>query len=313
MRHNIKKISFRVLGTIIILLSILYLGKSVYGNWNQIQNISWRPNFIFLFLSFSIEMFVQIMGVFFWTRIIKFLGAGIALKKALKIWFVSSLGRYLPGKAWHLLGMMFLLSKEGIPAEVSITSSIFVQVYSLVPGIIISAFSILPFVGNSNVIIAILAISVFTVLFISHPKIIGKLIRFLAQKRGKNIVVPGISPMNSFLILLSYLIYWILRGIGFFLFVKSFYFEIGFNLLPIAVSVFSSSYIIGLLFLLSPGGVGIRESVMLKMTDILLKIPTGIASGLTIFNRIWLTLIELICLLMSLAINWRGNAKREKK
>ncbi|MBN1149801.1 hypothetical protein JXA84_01110 [candidate division WOR-3 bacterium] len=255
------------------------------------------------------------MGVFFWTKIIKLLGASIVLKKALKIWFISSLGRYLPGKAWHLLGMMFLLSKEGIPVEVAITSSFFVQVYSLIPGIIISAFSIMPFLGESRLILSIPLISfgILIVLFISHPRIIGKLIQFLAKKRGKSIIAPGISPINSFLILLSYLIYWVLRGFGFFLFIKSFYFDIGVRSLPLAVSVFSSSYIIGLLFLLSPGGVGIRESVMLKMTNSLLKIPTGIASGLTIFNRIWLTFIEFICLLMALAINWRGNAKHEKK
>lgn len=314
-KKNFIKILIRYAGLAIVIITVFYLGKNLYDNWNQIRGISWKPNLMFLSISFSLEMFVQIIGVYFWTVIIKFLGAFLTLRKAMKIWFVSSLGRYLPGKAWQLLGMMWFLSKEGVPAEISVASSLFVQVYSLIPGVLLSSFALVSVFNPVNRFLAIsilIAGSALT-LAISHPLIAGRIISSIAKKRGREISISGISPLNSFLILTAYLFYWILRGTAFYFFIRSFFTPVGIELLPLSVSVFSASYISGLLFLLAPGGVGVRESIMLKMMNLALGVPLGIASGLAIMNRIWLSFIEIICLIIGLAVNRRKNDRKKEE
>ncbi len=308
------KIYIRMLGFVIVLLAFFYLTKSIYGNWNQIRDFSWKPDLFYISISFCLEMSVQIAGVVFWTKIIQHLGSFISLRKALKIWFISSLGRYLPGKAWQLFGMMWLLSREGVPAEISVVSSVFVQIYSIIPGIIIAAFALFSILSPSNFIYAASAIvaGFLIVLVISHPKVIGKIISEVAKKRGTTVSAKGISPVNSCLMLFSYVFYWVLRGVSFFFFIKAFYPDIDIVNIPLLISIFSASYISGLLFLLAPGGVGIREGIMLKMLNVLIGIPIGVSSAMALLNRIWLSFIEIFCLLIALAVNWRKNVRQNE-
>jgi uncharacterized membrane protein YbhN (UPF0104 family) len=60
---------------------------------------------------------------------------------------------------------------------------------------------------------------------------------------------------------------------------------------PTATGAFTASYLAGLLALVAPGGIGVRESVMI----LLLQGPIGLAAAtvLALASRVLLTLAEL--------------------
>lgn len=306
----------RIAVIIIIAVVFYYLLNNIISNWIEVKNFSWRPNIIFLSIATLLEIFIQFGGVYIWKKLINSLGANITYRKCIKIWFTSALGRYLPGKAWQMVGMIWLLSKQGISSEISVTASIFVQLYSLIPGMVIGIISIIFIIPLLNVtwtIVILILLIIFTISF-AHPKVIGKITEYLAKKRGKQITLSGISLFSSFLYILTYFGYWIIRGVAFFFFVRT-WLPVPLDMIFILISIFTASYVSGLLFLLSPGGIGVREGIMQKLLEEVFKncdkITAGITSAVIILNRIWLTLIEMICLLISIALNWGIDEKRK--
>lgn len=304
----------------LLLISIAFLIKNIYGNWNQIRNVSFKPNYTLLTASFLLEIFIQFFGVFLWLRIVRLFKVNVSYKKVLKIWFVSSLGRYIPGKIWHFAGMTYFLTKEGVNTEVSFTSSFIVQIYSILTGAIIGAFTLVSITKNLNPIaLGIFIILCFVLgLIVSNKKLINSFLYFIAEKRKQKKQEIEFSSFYLPLFLLLYVFFWFVRGLSFYLFIKSFTMpEVNARVFSCefltATSVFSASYISGLLFLLSPGGVGIREGVMSSLLNKCMGISIGISSMITVFNRIMLTVTELLCLFISLAINWRKSGKTIKK
>ncbi|MGC9366538.1 MAG: lysylphosphatidylglycerol synthase transmembrane domain-containing protein [bacterium] len=316
--HNRSIINFikRIAVVILVFLVFYYLLNNIISNWIQVKNFSWRPNFLFLSAATLLEIFIQFGGVFIWKKLINSLGGEITYRRCLKIWFTSALGRYLPGKAWQMVGMIWLLSKQGISSEISVTASIFVQLYSLIPGLVVGMFSIIFLIPIFNItwtVLILIILIIFTISF-AHPKVIGKITEYLAKKRGKQITLSGISLFSSFIYILTYFGYWIIRGLAFFFFIRA-WLAVPSDIIFLLISIFTASYVSGLLFLLAPGGIGVREGIMQKLLEEVFKnsgkIAAGITSAVSILNRIWLTLIEMICLLISIALNWGIDEKRK--
>lgn len=311
-RNIIKSILF-----VLLLISIAFLVKNIYFNWRQIKTFSFRPNYFTLSLSFLIETFIQFAGVYLWLKIVKLFNVSISYRKVLRIWFVSSLGRYLPGKIWHFAGMTYFLTKEGISTEISFTSSFLVQIYSIITGIFIGIFALTTGLKNINNISIILFASLGLVIIIclSNKKIINFLLFIISRKRIQSSQIIEFKSIDLQMLIFMYFFFWLIRGFGFYLFIISFTFiektsYMSISQILTAISIFSASYISGLLFLLSPGGIGIRESVMSTLINSCLKIPIGISSVITIFNRIMMSIIEMFCLLISLIINRRKNEEK---
>jgi uncharacterized membrane protein YbhN (UPF0104 family) len=67
------------------------------------------------------------------------------------------------------------------------------------------------------------------------------------------------------------------------------------------VAVFATSYVIGYLFLIAPGGIGPREAVMFSLMTSLGLATAKDAALVTVASRVWLTLLEMIPGLLFLA------------
>jgi hypothetical protein len=54
-----------------------------------------------------------------WRRVLLAWGAHVPFAEASRVWFVSNLGKYVPGKVWQLSAMTVMLREHGIPALVA--------------------------------------------------------------------------------------------------------------------------------------------------------------------------------------------------
>jgi uncharacterized membrane protein YbhN (UPF0104 family) len=87
---------------------------------------------------------------------------------------------------------------------------------------------------------------------------------------------------------------WLLYGVSLWLLARGLLPDAGLGLAD-AIGVFAASYIAGLLFLLAPGGLGVRESVMVLM----LSPGVGLANALALaaVSRIGMTVADLLAAL----------------
>jgi uncharacterized membrane protein YbhN (UPF0104 family) len=86
---------------------------------------------------------------------------------------------------------------------------------------------------------------------------------------------------------------WILYGVAFHLMVVALLGPSTGDLMR-STAAFTASYIVGFLFLFSPGGLGVREQVMFNLL-VSFGIALGAKAWLLVFaSRIWLTLLEVL-------------------
>lgn len=105
---------------------------------------------------------------------------------------------------------------------------------------------------------------------------------------------PSVAPPGMRVILglaLGYAVYWVLTGLAFAALVRAM-FPLPASDVPLAIAGYSASYAVGFLSLLTPGGLGVREGVLvLALAPVM---PAGPALVVALVSRLWMMLFELL-------------------
>ena len=237
------------------------------------------------FLSLLVLFVAQFYVVVLWRFIVNSGKNKIGIKDAISIFYLSALGRYIPGKVWQLVGLAMLSEGAGIESEIAITSSLLSQSLSVITGFLISAGTITLYVKWYFVIPLILLVLVFL-----YPPVFNKVLNFFSMKIRKKSLSMNISLVQELLLFLGYWVAWLLYGLSLFLLFKAFSLNIG---LVRSIQFFAVSYLLGLFAVFVPGGLGVREGVLTLLLE-KTGIATYLGSMISIFERLNITLTEII-------------------
>ena len=80
-------------------------------------------------------------------------------------------------------------------------------------------------------------------------------------------------------------------------------------LLPLAIGTYVLAWIIGFLAFFTPGGLGVRETVLVLMLN--LYLPVYISAVLAILSRVWWIIGELVWVLFSFVWNRFDGASKK--
>jgi len=259
-----------------------------------------RPNWLLILLSTAGVVAVYIVHALLWRRITAALThVNPPVRNALRVYFVSSLGRYLPGKLWQLAGMAALSAEAGIPPAGAIAASILAQVAFMTTGALLLAV-LLPAYGLAALLagLGLLAVVIGTFVILSTERG-GKLRHRLAERLGPKLgsaleMVDRVRPRAAAAWWVYYLASWILLGSAFALFVIAFEPAAAGNAIHLAGTV-AASYLLGYMTPL-PAGIGAREGVMAVLLTAVL--PPAAAVVVSACSRLWFTAGELLPLML---------------
>ena len=106
---------------------------------------------------------------------------------------------------------------------------------------------------------------------------------------GPSVALPGTRVILG--LVLGYAVYWLLTGLAFAALVRAM-FPLPASDVPLAIAGYSASYAVGFLSLLTPGGLGVREGVLvLALAPVM---PAGPALVVALVSRLWMMLFELL-------------------
>ena len=281
---NLKKL-LKPLGIIVVLVIFYYLGKSIVDNWDSISPRLKEINIYIYFASFFLLLVSQIYVVILWRFIVNTGKNRISVKDAIAIFYLSALGRYIPGKVWQLVGLAYFSEGAGIESEVAITASLLSQSLSVITGILVSAGAVIMYIKWYFVLPVVILMMLFL-----YPPVFNKILNFLSRRlRGKSVKMD-MTLLKELALFFGYIFAWALYGFSFYLLFKAFAIKIG---LLKSIQFFASSYLLGLFAIFVPGGLGVREGILM----VLLK-EIGIAgylgSMIAIVERINITITELL-------------------
>ena len=112
-----KPVLFNLLKIALTLVILYFLYRQVAHHWQEIKAYQWQIHWGYLILSVVVGIGTFFILSLIWRRIIAGFGHQLSVTKAFRIFYLSDLGRYIPGKIWPLLGVLYLSKKEGIPPE----------------------------------------------------------------------------------------------------------------------------------------------------------------------------------------------------
>ncbi len=284
---------FRAAQWVFAALVLFFAIRALAGQWNQVGarllNIEFRWEQVtaatFLIL---VTYALLIEG---WRRILSGWDSNLAFRPAARIWFLSNLGKYVPGNIWSLTAMSVMARERGLSGLAAAGSSVIMQSVSLATGTAIVMVTSAKLLGQPLLVGA--AVLLLVVGVVTAPRYLPRLAVWAANLSGREIVTPSIPASGIWMAALASTASWLLYGLAFQLFVR--------GLLGTApgeissyIAVYTAAYILGFISPIAPAGLGVREITLAAfMTQLGLANEADAALAANA-ARLWLTVVELV-------------------
>ena len=275
---------------ILLYLSLGFL--AVYLYYEGILIIPELAEPVWFIVSLIFVMAGYIMDVKAWQTI-----AGTEIKEIrFKHTFISTgkfiFSKYIPGKLWIIMGKAGYLKDKYNRSFLNLTSlSFFYQLIAIITGILTGIGTVF-FIEKDWFFILILAAGLFIIsiifLYKEVIKILSRLLSFILRKA---IVLPQVLPKTTLKVFLFSLSNWILWSVAFYFLLISAYPK---ESLSISTGfLFPVSAVVGILILIAPGGIGIREGFLtIGLTSFGMEAKE--AASLAVLSRLWFLIGEFL-------------------
>ena len=287
-------------------IALLYFVSQVGHYWADIRNLPatlhpewWRvaSSGAWVLASYAVYIATWRLTVVAW-------GSNVGWAAAIQIWFISNLGKYIPGKVWSIGAMSALARESGVSSVAAVGSSLVVNLINLLAaGLVVMLAGSRRLAGSGFATTLVL----FVTAVAAAPWLLPRLARIARRVSGREIPEPQIPPLVMVMALAGCCFAWTLYGIAFR--------ELAVALLgapagpPSAyTAVFTLSYLAGYVAVFAPGGLGVREDLLATLLP-----RAGLADGagavtLVVVSLLWLTVLEATPgLILFLHRQWRAS------
>jgi len=287
--------TWRVFGLVIALLIVFLVVRQLVRGWDGVGAYPWRFRPLLALASLAAIQTAYFTLGRSWRSVLRAVEIRLTYRRAYWLFYISNLGRYIPGKIWQIGAAAWLGGRLGLPGHEVAASMVVHMLYFLPVGAVIAlaagpfpppydttAIQILAW--SATVAAGAVALWPYRVMYllsrsVRRVKIDPDRWRFQLSRR------LGIIAQTAFA--------WVCMSGSFALFVMSVT-PVDASHLPELARIYIASHILGYVALLAPGGLGVREGVLAILLTPL--VGAGPAAGLALLSRLWSTVSELIAL-----------------
>jgi uncharacterized membrane protein YbhN (UPF0104 family) len=268
---------------------IFFFAKALWMQKDQLINISVSIQYSSLAISLLFLLGGFVFLAIGWRSLLDAFGKQISLARAIKFFGYAEITKYIPGAIWPTVSKSVAInnSSQGILAALY-DAAFKVIVCAII--IVCLAFKelseLLSFPGTLLLCIILLAGST--------PVVATKVIELMQTYFDKKTKKVNISVKKYLFALSPYVVAWLLFGTGFFFFLQGI--SITFPFLQ-ATSYFLIAWLIGFIVVFVPGGIGVREGVLVLLLTPLLGQPIAII--VSVLSRIWWMVGDALLLAVS--------------
>ena len=253
---------------LVTLISLVFIGNSIYFNFESLSNQKITFIVIFWLLGGTLlTMLSIIINGFAWKLLVNDICVDGDRLDILKLFLATNIYKYLPGGIWHFVSRYNTLRFK-FPHEKSVQSILLEPLLMLVSGLVYIPL------GGSNIFLIILCWSSPLIFLPEFRKYIIKKLKAMKanifnvnsklqeinlEQKTYNIFNKSTYPYKPLFVEIFFIL---LRFLGFLCCLNAF--SIG-ALIPMGllISSFSMAWIVGLVVPAAPGGLGVFESVVL--------------------------------------------------
>lgn len=296
---KIQRAGKTLLSAAVAALILFYLLRGLVRSWREAEIYSWSIDPLPLAAAFVLVSLYFLLVAAVWKRILHGLGQEISFRQSCTIWFLSQMGKYIPGKIWFAMGRIYMSRQAGVDALPATASTVMELLLVILASALVFLVSLplWPGFGMREGILALAGVAGIVALL--HPKMFSFLLRTAARVMRREAIPYTIAWREISFLVLAYVASWFIYGTGFDLIARAVHLEGA--IVPAELGAFhrilffsgaaAASWSIGFLSFLTPSGLGVREAALGYMLSVYL--PPPLPMFLALAARIWITLAEL--------------------
>lgn len=270
MNALIKQVASRLkpyLRWIILGGTLFFLVQAFKTHWREVVAIRISGfGWAYLALALAVTLLAHVWSGWVWGWIIKEFNQPVRRWWSIRVYLKTNIAKYLPGNVWHFYGRVLAGKWEGIPIEIA-TLSVLME-----PLLMAAAALLFALITGLGINRGLEILSLAAVLMSVHPRILNPLLQYLRKVKAK---AKGTSQEENQTLrvkryplrpLIGELCFLGLRGTGFLLTMLA----LGSFTpaqIPLLLSAFSLSWLLGLVVPGAPGGLGVFEATAITLLD----------------------------------------------
>lgn len=289
-----------LIGWPLSLIALLFIFKIIFINGSQALSQIGNINFVYLTISILLFTVYFLLRSKLWTLILGEKGKHFTFKQSTFLWLISELKRYVPGSIWAFTSRTTAFEHKELSKKEILVLLAHESLVISGAAYIFSLFYILYVNTNSNLnLLAILFGAFILITYVYTGKFITKFKKHEKLYKLLYLLFPQDTLFNNFKIL----------GIGiltFFIFGLASYFSaisityIDIRQILIVSSLFTFSYFLGYISIITPMGLGVREGTI--AFGLLSFTSASVAAVASIYTRIISILAELLIIFLAYLI-----------
>ncbi|TMR93269.1 lysylphosphatidylglycerol synthase transmembrane domain-containing protein [Nonomuraea basaltis] len=272
----------RLLRVFLALVALGFLGYGLAANWEETTGAVAAMSPWAVLGAFAAVLLGQFFMLIAWREILAGLGTRVPLRIAGRIMFVGQLGKYIPGAVWAYAAMMELGRDHGSPPRRTFATISLGLVINIGVAISIAAATLWTLEAVREAWYLVLLVPLIIVCL--HPKVLTwglNLALRIARREPLESVLPGRTVVVAVAwTALGWFVYgihiWLIAGRA--------------DLYVIATGAYAFAWATGILTVVVPAGVGIREGALVLVLAPV--IGTAPALAVAIVSRLAFTLAD---------------------
>ena len=242
-----------------------------------------------------LSIFWGLLAVFttclMWQQLLAGLGAPAPFAESARVFFISQLGKYLPGSVWPVLAQMEYGHRTNTGRKTMLAANALTVALNLAVGLIIAA-GLLPFASSDALHRYWPAFACLPLLLaLLHPKAVPGLLNLVFSRLGRARMESQLSWPTIFRATGWAILSWAFFGLHLLALVNGVGIH-GWHVFAAATGGFALAACAGILFIPAPAGAGIRDAVLIASLAALTDSGTALAIGLV--SRVLLIVVDLL-------------------
>ena len=272
---------------------LFFAARSLTTQWAKLEtrlpNIQFQWEWILAATGLVLVTYVLLIEG--WRRVLVAWDSHVPFGDASRIWFLSNLGKYVPGNIWSLTAMGVMAKRRGLSAIAAPGASVIMQTVTLATGTVVVMVTGAKLLGQPLLVgLSVLAL---IILLLSAPRFLPPLASWIGGLIGREIAPPLVPATSIWTAAIAGTLSWLFYGVAFQFFVRGLLGSAS-GELSSYIAVYTAAYILGFISPIAPAGLGVREFTLAAFMTQLGLANEADAALVAIAARLWLTIVELV-------------------
>jgi len=295
------------IGFVVVFTAVL--GYFLRDVWADALPLLREADVVYVGLALLLLAAYYLLFVLGWQWILAGLGIGIGYPLALQAEMASMLAKYVPGTVWTPIARILWLRRSGVDATSVVFGSIALEAgLSAISGVLVFALGLAILGESSRTLLPLVTFAVIVAVLL-HPRVFVPVSRRAFARIGWP-PLPVLSYRAMVGLLLFYGASWLVGGVAVLFLARSLGADPGWSSVPYLGGTAAVGAIVTVLSVFAPSGLGVREGSMYGL--LLAVVPAPVALGVTVLNRLAITIVEALLLALGVGLWWAARGSREE-